>query len=122
MSLENEIVKLTEAVQALTAQLNGLTLPVASAPVVEKTKAKLKPVPVPEPVPVPVPVPELKGEALTEQDLVDLCIEVSRAKIGVNNKKIRTLMQSYGECRVVKDIPVEHWSDFKAKLEALRDE
>ena len=113
MSLESEIVKLTEAVQALTAKLNGLTLPVASAPVVEPPKAKAKVEPKAEP----------KGDpAITQQDLVDLCIEVSRAKIGVNNKKIRTLMQSYGECGVVKDIPVEHWADFKAKLEALRDE
>ena len=115
MSLESEIVKLTEAVQALTAQLNGLTLPVASAPVVEpaKVKAKVKVEPKAEP----------KGDnAITQQDLVDLCIAVSRANVGVNNKKIRTLMQTYGDCNVVKDIPVEHWPDFKAKLEALRDE
>ena len=116
MSLESEIVKLTEAVQALTSQLNGLTLPAPQTAVAA-----------PEPKPAPKakvePKAEPKGDpAITQQDLVDLCIEVSRAKIGVNNKKIRTLMQSYGECGVVKDIPVEHWADFKAKLEALRDE
>ena len=115
MSLESEIVKLTEAVQALTSQLNGLTLPVASAPVVEPAK--------PAPKAKAEPKAEPKGDnAITQQDLVDLCIAVSRANVGVNNKKIRTLMQTYGDCNVVKDIPVEHWPDFKAKLEALRDE
>lgn len=117
MSLESEIVKLTEAVQALTAQLNGLTIPVPQIAVEAE----------PEPVPVPAPKAKVKAEpkgdqAIAQQDLVDLCIEVSRAKVGVNNKKIRALMQTYGDCGVVKDIPVEHWEDFKAKLEALRDE
>jgi len=124
MSLELEIQKLTVAVEALTAVLLKEAV-VANAPVAEDpkpvTKKKEKPTPVEEVVdatPQNEPVEVKASSEITEKDLQDLCLQISRSDDRSKSKQVRAVIAQFGG-KIIKEIPQDKWPELKARLEAL---
>jgi len=116
--LEEEIVKLRQAVQALTAQLANFQVmgaapkPVATPEPVAEPEPASAPEPVAEPEPVAAPEPVSK-DAITMAELHEIALVVSREK---GPKFVKSILGEYGGKRIGV-IGAVHYPAIKAAFE-----
>ena len=113
MSLEANILKLTNAVEALTERLHSMEAMVAippSAPAVEPVAVEAAPAV--EPVAV-----EATPPAITHEDVQQLCLKIVRTD---RSKKadLKRILGEYGAA-LVADVPADKLEEIKTKLEQV---
>lgn len=133
MSLEANILKLTNAVEALTERLHSMEAMVAippSAPAVEPVAVEAAPTV--EPVAVEAAPPAITHEdvqrgfyqrkrhcspAITHEDVQQLCLKIVRTD---RSKKadLKRILGEYGAA-LVADVPADKLQEIKTKLEQV---
>jgi hypothetical protein len=110
--LEEEIVKLRQAVQALTAQLANFQVMGAAPKPVATPEPVAEPEPASTPEPVAAPEPVSKG-AITMAELHEIALVVSREK---GPKFVKSILGEYGGKRIGV-IGAVHYPAIKAAFE-----
>ena len=110
--LEEEIVKLRQAVQALTAQLANFQVMGAAPKPVATPEPVAEPEPASAPEPVAAPEPVSKG-AITMAELHEIALVVSREK---GPKFVKSILGEYGGKRIGV-IGAVHYPAIKAAFE-----
>jgi hypothetical protein len=112
--LEEEIMKLRYAVEALTAQLAGAQTPTVEEPVEEGVEEPVEE-PVEEAVEEAIEEPvEPTKDVVTAEELHALALSISREK---GPKVIKDVLAKYGAKRIGA-IDAKHYAEIKAALEA----